>query len=280
MKKLIYENHKGETLDLLNWPYMWQGENVFDYGWQYESMSNGKKGGIISGFYKDITEMDCQLVICSKTEKEFKDAMNNFYKTVEKDVRATTPGRLITDDDQYMICYFIQSEKTYWRKGIKTSMNGLILVTEKPFWCKDIKYSFSENQIIEIPDYEFLDYPYNYNFDLLFSNTKGAVINDEIGDAEFEMVIYGQTENPNIAIGKNRYKMNLTLEQNEYLIINSRDKSIKRYKANGQIINEFNSRDKEKSIFAPIPAGSSQVESNAYFDLTVYQERSEPIWIL
>lgn len=280
MKKLVYENHKGETLNLLKWPYMWQGENIFDYDWKYESMENGNKGGVISGFYKDIKEVDCELIVCSSTDKEFVEAMNKFYMVTEKDVRATIPGRIITDDGQYMLCYFIQSSKSYWRKGIKTSINGLTLVTEKPFWCKDIKYTFSEDRIIEVPDYEFLDYTYDYNYDFLYSTTRSSVKNDDVGNSEFEMIIYGRSVDPNVVIGGNRYKVNLILEQNEYLIINSRDKTIVRYKPNGQTINEFNSRDKTDSIFQQIPAGTLQVESNSNFDLTIYQERSEPIWIL
>ena len=49
---------------------------------------------------------------------------------------------------------------------------------------------------------------------------------------------------------------------------------------NGQQVNIFDLRDKTNSVFEPIPGGNiNLIWSGAFgFDLTLYQERSEPRW--
>ena len=72
-----------------------------------------------------------------------------------------------------------------------------------------------------------------------------------------------------------------TLEAGQYLLIDSRDKTVKRVLNDGSVLNEFDNRRRgTKSIFEPITPGMNEVTwNNAFgFDLTLFIERSEPEW--
>ena len=89
-----------------------------------------------------------------------------------------------------------------------------------------------------------------------------------------------------IIIGRNVYAVDLTLKEGEVLTIDARDKSITLKKADGSEENVFYKRvgtqilGSGSYVFQPIPAGSNVVSwSNKYvFDLTIFDERTEPRW--
>ena len=71
-----------------------------------------------------------------------------------------------------------------------------------------------------------------------------------------------------------------TLEENEYLILDSKSQTIKQYLTNGTIQNLFGKRAFAKSVFEKIPSGLLNINwSGDYgFDLTVFLNRREPPW--
>ena len=72
-----------------------------------------------------------------------------------------------------------------------------------------------------------------------------------------------------------------SVDDGEYMVIDSKSKTIRRYKANKQIVNEFGSRNMESSVFQLIPTGKSNVIWDGSFgiDITLYHERSELLLI-
>ena len=278
---LKYVNHKGAVLDLSDWPYVLQSDHLFDYEWQYNEINTGKRGGVISSFYKDARTTDATICIHSMDDTEFESAMNRFFEVVEADIAAKIPGRLVLPDGYYLICYIVASSDEGWRRGIRTDMKRVKLVSEYPWWCLDVLYRFEPGMSGIDENYEFLDFPIDFPLDFSNAGSAKVVFNNSIESAMFKMIMYGPAVNPYTRIGKALYRVDIELKQSEWLIIDSRDRTVMHHKAAGFSVPVFNSREKAEGVFQPIPNGMNRVqETNCYFDLTVYEGRSVPKWIL
>lgn len=254
-----YINHRGDRLNLSDWPYVLQTENLFDYTWSYEAVNSGERGGYINAFYKDVKEIGAGILVHAQSQAEFNAAMRRFHEVTEVDVTAKKPGRLTLASGEYMLCYFTGSEKTMWSRGIRTALNGLKIVTEKPFWCQDVTYSYAGTGLVS-GDFPFLDFPFDFPFDMTIGSNTGLLTNRHYAGAEFKMTIYGPAENPRIRIGGNLYHVDTILYPAEYMVVDSRAKSITRYRTDGSTVNDFNLRDKTNNVFAMIPPGTSIVQ--------------------
>ena len=77
------------------------------------------------------------------------------------------------------------------------------------------------------------------------------------------------------------YQVYVTLDENDYLKINSRENSVVQYLANGTQRDLYDYRVKiTGSLFDPITPGNVRVvwSGEFGFDLTLFCERSEPRW--
>ena len=92
------------------------------------------------------------------------------------------------------------------------------------------------------------------------------------------MTIFGEVGNPRVSVNGHPYQVNVDLAANEYLIIDSRKNTVTKYLANGTTLNVFDKRNKAQSVFEPIPGGTLRLTwpGTFGFDLTLYEERSEP----
>ena len=111
----------------------------------------------------------------------------------------------------------------------------------------------------------------------------GFIDNDHYAACDFRLIIYGPCDNPEIRINGHLYKVTVHLAAGDYLEIDSRDNTVYQVKLDGRRINLFNQRDKESGIFEKIPTGRCSVywaTEGFGFDLTLFQERSEPVWNL
>jgi len=278
---LKYINHRGAELDLSDWPLVLQSDSLFDYEWQYNATNTGSQGGSISSFYRDVSVIEAALCVYSTSNVEFAAAMNRFFDVVETDVAATRPGRLVLPDNYYFPCYIVASHESGWRQGIRTNMKGIKIVSEYPWWCLNVDYSFGPNSDAAMIEYDFLDYPVDYDIDYSVFRSIKFVQNNSIEPANFRMVIFGPVENPVIRIGENIYQIEIQLYANEWVTIDSRDRTIIYHHAAGYDEPAFNSRQKAVSIFNPIPTGFNVItEVNCFFNITIYEGRSAPIWTL
>ena len=98
--------------------------------------------------------------------------------------------------------------------------------------------------------------------------------------SEFEMIIYGPCVNPKVLINGYPYEVLTTLENNEYLIINSMEQTITKYLSNGATVNLFDARGYDYSVFEKIPSGLISVSWSGDFgiDLYVFLKRKEAAW--
>lgn len=308
MMRIYYENSNGEVLNLLSPPYCLQTGDLFDYAWSYETT-----GSRITKFLKEVQEKNLLLSILNYSRQDYMDAINRFSEVVETDVLVGMPGKLWVGE-MYLQCYVIVSEKSDWEDDIELIDNEITLATDYPYWCRDKTYHFyaSPGQIIENENRQEIvsvarssqpgiDYPwdytydfvthyrptvrrvmYDYTYDFYHDHTVGRIDNDHFTDADFEMIVYGPCTHPEIRIGDNIYRVETTLYDSEYLVINSIKRTVIKYGRNGVTENLFNARDKYNCVFERIPAGNSTVKWNAQysFDVILFQRRSEPLWTM
>ena len=106
-------------------------------------------------------------------------------------------------------------------------------------------------------------------------------MNEGFVSSNFIITIFGHVYNPTLYIGGHKYSVKVTVGENEYLTIDSMNKTIVLTKDNGEQINCFNDRDRDSYIFEKIPSGVSVVTSEhevLQFNLTLLEERGEPKW--
>jgi hypothetical protein len=92
------------------------------------------------------------------------------------------------------------------------------------------------------------------------------------------MTIFGPVVNPQITINGYTYIIYMSVAEGEYLVVDSRAKTVTLYGEGGVQTNAFDNRNKAESVFEQIPGGNLQVVWDATFgfNLTIYHERSEP----
>lgn len=206
-----------------------------------------------------------------------KDLLEDLHDDFELDVKNKTPGRIIWGD--YYIDCFITLSSTYPGDRNQWTENDVTIYCPYPFWIREKTRSFYPQ---EAPVGEtFLDYEFDYDYDFYFGDPGIATWPTDFPFAsEFKLIIFGPCSNPRILINGYPYQINDTLEGTERIEIDSRNNKVIKHLANGQAISIFDLRNKEQSVFEPIPGGTLTLNwSGAFgFDLIIFEERSEPRW--
>jgi len=93
-------------------------------------------------------------------------------------------------------------------------------------------------------------------------------------------VIYGACENPGITVAGHLYEVAASVAANEYLTIDSVNKTVVLTHTDGTTENCFNLRNRDSYIFEKMPVGLSEIAVNGdfKFDIVLLEERSEPKW--
>ena len=277
--EVYYVNHKNQKIDLGRPPYQMQIGGIFNHSNKYEG-SNNK----IKRIYKDISTIPTVVTI-EETEKiSFAEAVNQFFDITEADVTAGALGRLYIGE-YYLFCNVISSDKTFWKETYKGMENAIKLLVPYPFWCRELTKEFLKGNIKygETEKTGNLSYPYCYPYRYSPPQDVGFILNDHYAACDFKMIIYGPCTNPSILINGHLYEVTATLYTGEYIVIDSRNNTVIRYLNDGRTENLFNWRHKYSSLFEKIPSGRCGVLWNREvfgFDIVLFQERSEPKWIL
>lgn len=218
-----------------------------------------------------------ETVLTFEGSRDFRKRMiESLHEDFEADLRNQTPGKIIWGD-YYIECYITASSTTPDENLLWTD-NEITIYCPYPFWIHEETKSFMPQE--EIPGQTFLDYPYDYKYDYYFIPGFMDWIRDFPFESEFKMVIYGPCANPQVIINGYLYKVFDTLSTNEYIVIDSRSNTIFKYTSSNQKINIFDQRNKQQSVFRQIPGENLALNwsGNFGFDLTLYEERSEPRW--
>ncbi len=249
------------------------GANFHEWSWGVNAVSL-QYGARVSAFTRPAAVYEATLSLFG-TSKEKIALLEALHDDFELDVRNLTPGRLIWND-YYIECYAKESST----KPDDSNMivdNTVTFYCPYPFWIKEEKRSFYPQAVNA--DEEFLDYPHDYPYDFYSGEAGSATWQTDFPfKSDFKMVIYGPVTNPKVVINDHIYQILDDLEETEYVIIDSKLATIEKVTASGHMINAFDLRNKESSVFEQLPAETLYLSwpGTFGFDLTLYEERSEP----
>lgn len=264
-----FVNSQGEVVNFGSIGLIIDENNLRDFTWSYTSQY-----GNITEFKKGITKKKIKAKVYGDNIKSLK---NNLFEKLEKDVLAQKKGKLYIGD-YYLSGYFYSASKKDYTVYNYTEVT-LGFVTDESYWKKETLFTYRTNE--ESSQIHGLDYPYGYDYDYTSSANAGYIENVSFVPCNFKMVIYGPAENPTAVIGENEYKVNVDIQPNEYLTIDSLNKKVYLTDTRGNITNCFKDRDLDSGyIFEKIPVGEAYlyISPVTNVDVVVIRERSEPEW--
>lgn len=274
MMEIYYVNSEGEKIDFLSEEYSLQTGDLFNWSWEYKSQNES----VISGFKRMIAERKLLFSFRGKSREACYENVNRFIAVIETDILQMKPGALYVGD-WYLRCYISQGEMSDWEMDYGCIDCECTLVMDKAVWIRQQNHSFYIQDDNE--QGSDLDFPFDYPFDFSYAPGGESITNNHYGSVDFRMTIYGPCISPRVTIGTHPYQIYTEVEENEYLVINSREHTVYRVRNDGSQVNEFNNRQKypAPSVFDKIPTGKQTVAYTGFsFDLTLLLERSEPEW--
>lgn len=276
MKDIYYVNSNNEKIDLLEPPYMLQTGELFGYKWNYESKQRLGGGGKITNIRKDLEERTLTLSIVNYGVENYEEAIDHLHGVVDIDVLKKTPGRLYVGD-MYLNCYVTASEKSEWEPEAGYIDVSLTLAVEYPMWVGENPYTFHSFGISSTNNKR---YPRRYPYRYANGMNSTYIINPHFANSNFKLIIYGPVVNPMVTTGGVSYLVNAILEEGEYLVIDSRSRTIIKVKKNGEQENLYHNRQKGRNFFRKIAPGRQPISwtGKFNFDLIIYEERGEPKW--
>ena len=277
---ITYENSAGETIRLdRNGFYCAEG-TLRDFIWDYSySGYPDGTGGSVSQFSRHEKTKAFEVSAHAYKREEIDSLLNRLHNITEYDVRNRTPGKLYLNQ-QYITCYLINSEITNKSKHMLFVTKKLTVLPVIPYWCIEKSKTFyaGDSQIGNIDGKKYNGrYPYKYSTNY----AQSSLDNSEVAwDTPMIITIYGPAVNPSLTIGGNVYRINASITANERAVIDQLRKKVYKIGSAGTKTNLFNARDKSVDIFQFAPSGSVPVlhDSAFSFDITLVQQRSEPLW--
>lgn len=272
IEQLKYINHMNEVLEFGQDKLFINKNDLRDFTWKITS-----KNDRISGFTKGIVTKTIPIILKCGSEKEGITLRNKLFEIFEKDVLALKHGKLIIGD-YYLKCYVTESKKSDYFLHKNYMKLTLKVSTDFPYWVKETSSTFNYGQSKVEGD---LDFNRDFPFDFMSSLIGKKLSNTNFVPTNFKINIYGACENPRITIAGHDYEVKTSVGANEYLTIDSVNKTIVLTHVDGTKENCFNKRNKDSYIFEKIPVGSFNVSSNNSFkfDVVLLEERGEPRWI-
>lgn len=282
--KFRYVNSRGEILDFSEFPYLFQSGDLVNYSWKYDTSNNR-----ITNVRREAGERPFKIGLIpdwslpyEEKRAALKEAAEHLFNVIEYDVINNTDGRIETDTGSYFPCRILASDKSDWEKPTAYMFHDLTAVSGKNAWITEQSFSFypsvsaNENSMTGFLDFEF-DYSYEYTPQ---QTGRGSLDISHIATSDFKLTIFGPCNNPRILIAGHPYEVFTSLSSGEYLIIDSLNNTVVKYLTNGTQESVYDLRGKVNTTFEKIPPGHSQVswDGTFGFDLTVFLERSEPLW--
>lgn len=276
LEKLQYRNHLGEEISFGQGGFFVNESDLHDFTWKYTSKNNR-----LSSFQKGVEKRTLTVIIACTSEKDGLAKRNALFEICEKDILANNHGKIIIGD-YYMKCFVTGSKKSDYLYNNQTMKTKLTIVTDLPAWIKESTKSFRKltSAAGEGGTGQNLNFPHDYPFDYASDFAKQKLVNDDFVSSNFRMIVYGPCTNPEIYIAGHVYNVSVAILKNEYLVIDSVEKTIELIRSNGEKVNHFNERNKESYVFEKILPGSNAVtwDGEFGFDVTLLEERSEPKW--
>lgn len=229
--------------------------------------------------FGDVSSKDLSYTITLQAFREDREELNDIRDAFEYDLDNEEEGTLYVNG--YQIKCFINM-------GIPELAQGTIINIPLVVYCgsnrwlkvKETTYTPSTNITGNGVEYVY-DYPYEY----LSSNDVKTCINDSYKEVDFELSIFGPTNNPEVKIGDLKYKVNVDVPSGSKLVIDSIKRTVYMYDAICQKTNCFEYRARKSAtgndIFDKIKPGENFIvcNNNLTFILKLKESRSAPKWM-
>lgn len=205
-------------------------------------------------------------------------------RLADRDMSEGTPGRLQIDG---------WSQRAYIAKAEPSSISrshvtmSLTVVLLDGVWRRGHTVSFEPLTVTQGGD-EFLDLPYDLPCDLGVPSARSYIDVGEWGAAPLKLTIYGPCTNPAVRIDGNWYRVDATVPDGGYLVVDplAVPRAVTLVNADGSTVDAFSKARRGEGlgggeyIFQPASAGTHEVEwdKSFGFDLTWYEEEGEPPW--
>lgn len=275
---IYYENSNKIKLNLDEWPVVVEDiTTLYGREWKYEATenvnTNRKK---LERFYRTGISKKITLQIYADTKDEFDGIMNRLNEIADIDIIEQKPGKLWVGD-YYLECYITELDPKDYDDIFYTVDVDATIEAFTSYWVNKSMHTFHSYGITSNYNKRYPGrYPYRYA-----NGLKGNyLINPNYTPSNFQMIIYGPVVNPQVMVGNNTYLVNIVLEEGEYLLIDSRNKTITKFLKNGEKVNAYHNRQKGKEFFEKIRTGRQIVQWTGKFDfdIIVIEERSAPKW--
>lgn len=205
-------------------------------------------------------------------------------RLADRDVAMATPGTLAIDGWSQRAYITAADPSSISRAHMAAKLTVVLL---DGVWRKGHTVAF-EQLTAAAGDGEFLDLPYDLPYDLGVPSTRRYVDVGEWGAAPLRFVVYGPCVNPAVRIDGNWYRVDVTVPDGGYLVVDplATPRSVTLAAADGSTTDAFakarrgNGSGSGEYIFQPASPGVHEVEWDRSFgfDLTWYEEEGEPPW--
>lgn len=277
---LFYECSNGTKFDLIDDKITCEKpETLLKRKWKYKSVSFINDFNKIKQFYKEATELPLTISIICESKDEFNQLMKKLLDCFEKDISDKKPGRIYWND-YYKEVFVIDSEPSEFEEYLEAVDEKLTLLVLYDYWIKEESFNYLSSNKVEFSQNS--DFPYEFGeFDFLPTDVIDVIEFDNSSPVNFELTFWGPCVNPYIIVNGNEYRINnVELTDGEYIIVNSKMKTITKHSIDGSESNIFNLRD-SNNIFTLLPPGKSIItrQNDAQISIKLFIEKGEPIWI-
>ena len=254
--------------------------NFHNYEWSMDTTKQ-QYGVTIDRFRREPITYQTLLVL-EGTYEESKKLLEDLHADFERDILNNTPGKLTWGD--YSIDTFVYASSTEPGKTEPEVNNTVKFYCPYPFWTQEKKISiFPHNPEVLDTDKKY-DYQYRYSYVGLLES-RAYLDTQHYAESDFRMVAYGPFSVLDVTISGNKYRVEYPASAGEAMIIDSRRNGQLKGRAylqkqGNQEINVFDYRAPQYQIFKKIPPGMVTIDYSREhgIDLSVFLERSEPIW--
>lgn len=283
MKLEIFYRSKNGDIRFDAPPILYNDQDFFNYDYSFDLLNipSGKSSKIqrLTSYGKTFT---IELQVIGNNKADIMNMLHDRFKQdIEQYIETNELPRLYIGDT-YVECLLTSKVSNGWNTFKRYENITIQVLAPNPNWIKEDRFTYAQREetYSAEKEAEFTRLPLRIPFRLSEMNRIWNIRNESYADANIKIELEGPVINPTIYIGDRTYRVFVEIMENERLVINQRDKTVIRLAPDGTAINEFHNRDKEHSPFVPIGSGDNQVsiEGNFYFEIIVYQERSEPLW--
>lgn len=253
-----------------NGVYIGTANALRGFVWEYELSTYG-----LSSAYKGAREVEVEFQFNSLQKA------NECRRVFDGDVYYRKPGKLMFDNEWETRVYVTDIEiDTVFHEYAKGSATVILL---DGLWRKSEQTAFTT----EATEDEYLDYEYDFSFDLGSTVNASTVENGSNVPSDFKLTIFGACDNPQITIGGNTYIVNVDVPDGSFLTIDSLTKEITVTSITGDVLNCFGNavrgsgENSGQYIFQKIEPGSSTIswDGSFAFNITIYRQESGVPWI-